>query len=347
MFLINCVFIGLLILCLLPPLINPNTTTLFSVIGLAYPVLVLINLAFVLMWLFFRNYRFLYSTVTIIILFVFGNSLVTFNSSSSNSDLTVISFNCKLLGLYDDNLFSDELREYLNESEADVICLQEFYNFKEKRKSILSKFKEELNFKTVRFTAKVEGNMNKQLGLLFISKHSIIKTGRIPFNTVTSNLCTYTDIAIKDKPLRIYNAHLQSLRLSRNDHKFIENPEQKKVVEKGKTLIKRMGVAFKIRAEQATEIKDHMNDCKIPIILCGDFNDTPISYSYKILSSGLKDSYKEKGFGLETTYTGKLPFLRIDYILHSMELEATSYRSYKKFPSDHKLLTSRLRFNSN
>jgi len=321
-------------------MVNPNTTIVFAILGLAYPILVIINLLFALFWITRKNWRFLYSIVIILLLFLSGNNLLQFHSPENDEDIKVVSFNCKLLGLYDDNLYDDSLISYLNNSGADVICLQEFYNFRQGDKTILHKFKKKLNYKFVKFMAKVEGNQTRQLGLLFISKHKIIECNRIPFKTVTSNLCMYADIEINSKPIRIYNAHLQSLRLSKGDHKFIENLEQEKVVEKSKSVFKRMRKAFKIRAEQALEVKNHMNTSKFPTILCGDFNDTPLSYSYKILSHGYKDSYKEKGSGLGTTYTGNIPFLRIDYIMHSKELKTTKYNSYKKFPSDHKLLMS-------
>lgn len=340
----NWVFIVLLILCTFAPVINPNTTIFFSVLGLGYPILVIINLLFSLFWILRKNWRLIYSLVVVTLLFLSGHNLIQYNSPEEGSDIKVISFNCKLLGLYDDNVFSDSLINYLNNSQADIICLQEFYNFKDGKTTILETFKKKLNYKHIQFMAKVEGNMTKQLGLLFISKHKITKSQRIPFKTVTSNLCMYADIEIGTKHVRIYNAHLQSLRLSRGDHKFIENPEQEEVVEKSKSLFRRMGIAFKIRAEQALEVKNHMRTSKIPTILCGDFNDTPISYCYKLLSNGLKDSYKEKGSGLGTTYVGNLPFLRIDYILHSKELKTTKYGSIKKFPSDHKVIINYLKF---
>lgn len=288
--------------------------------------------------MFLKNWRFVYSLVAIVLMIFAGHKLMYLNTSDGKGDLAITSFNCKLLGLYDDNIYSDSLINYINHSNSDIICLQEFYNFKEDHQSVLSKFKKELNYKYVEFMAKVEGNQNNQLGLLLISKYPIRNKGRVPFKTVTSNLCMFADIQVKESTIRVYNAHMQSIRFSKNDHNFIENPDQTEAVEKSKNLIKRMQKAFKIRAEQAYEIKNHMKTTKLPILVCGDFNDTPISYCYRIISEDLKDAFKEKGFGVETTYTGKIPLLRIDYLLHSEQFETTKYRSYKKFPSDHKIL---------
>ena len=81
-----------------------------------------------------------------------------------------------------------------------------------------------------------------------------------------------------------------------------------------------------------------MNTSPYPIILCGDFNDTPTSYTYKQLSEGLNDSFSNAGLGIGQTYNGKFPTLRIDYILHSPEFELNSFKTTDVNLSDHFLL---------
>ena len=79
-------------------------------------------------------------------------------------------------------------------------------------------------------------------------------------------------------------------------------------------LMKKLREAYQRRSVQVRKIREHMNSSPHPIILCGDFNDTPTSYAYHILSKRLKDSYVKRGSGLGTTYNGNLPNLRIDYV---------------------------------
>jgi endonuclease/exonuclease/phosphatase family metal-dependent hydrolase len=87
-----------------------------------------------------------------------------------------------------------------------------------------------------------------------------------------------------------------------------------------------------------------INTCHYPIILCGDFNDTPASYSYNLLCKNLKDAFIERGTGFGKTYAGKFPQFRIDYILHSKELRCTDYiRSDETF-TDHYPITAYLKF---
>ena len=89
------------------------------------------------------------------------------------------------------------------------------------------------------------------------------------------------------------------------------------------------------RAAQAKLVKSHSETSPYPTILCGDLNDTPISYTYAHLSSGLKDAFYERGTGIGTTYSGKIPFLRIDYIFSSPVVKALTFQVIKEDYSDH------------
>jgi len=96
------------------------------------------------------------------------------------------------------------------------------------------------------------------------------------------------------------------------------------------------------RAEQVSIVKGSMIACDFPKIICGDFNDIPVSYTYRQLSAGMKDAFGEAGRGIETTYKGSMPSFRIDYILYDNPMRAIRYRSIEEVPSDHKLITAEL-----
>ena len=86
---------------------------------------------------------------------------------------------------------------------------------------------------------------------------------------------------------------------------------------------------------QAERIAKLISDSPKRIIICGDFNDSPISYSYKKIRGDLHDSFIEKGFGLGSTYIGDFPSYRIDYIFHSDDLECISFKKIRRNYSDH------------
>ena len=124
----------------------------------------------------------------------------------------------------------------------------------------------------------------------------------------------------------------------------MENPEiSKEAIKKGVFgIVKRLKNSFQKRAMQVEVIKQHMEKAPYKIIVCGDFNDTPNSFTYYKISKGLQDSFLEKGNGIGSTFLGKMPFLRIDYILHSPSIKMHSFITHKEKLSDHKAIESKL-----
>ncbi|MBP7497961.1 MAG: endonuclease/exonuclease/phosphatase family protein, partial [Bacteroidales bacterium] len=105
-----------------------------------------------------------------------------------------------------------------------------------------------------------------------------------------------------------------------------------------RNIISRLKRAYIKRAAQVDIVNKHIAKCTYPVIVCGDFNDTPLSYSYKsiIKSKKLKDSYIEAGNGFSQTYAGTaFPSFRIDYILHSSVFKTLNYSRDKIYFSDH------------
>ena len=109
--------------------------------------------------------------------------------------------------------------------------------------------------------------------------------------------------------------------------------------EENKTIIKELGIKFKDaiikRAEQAATLREHLNQCPYPVIVCGDFNDTPVSFTYRTVRGDLKDSFTESGKGTANTYNGKLPSFRIDYILYSPKFTSYNFEVSTLNHSDH------------
>jgi endonuclease/exonuclease/phosphatase (EEP) superfamily protein YafD len=90
------------------------------------------------------------------------------------------------------------------------------------------------------------------------------------------------------------------------------------------------------RSQQVNVLAGHVESCKYKVIVAGDFNDTPISYTYNRLMRSLEDSFQDAGNGIGSTYRGPLLGLRIDYVLHSKGLHANSYLISEAGASDHR-----------
>ena len=101
-------------------------------------------------------------------------------------------------------------------------------------------------------------------------------------------------------------------------------------------MLGRVVSATSLRAEQAQKLLEHIAACKLTVIICGDFKDTPNSYVYALLSTGFHDTFRQKALGLGTTFGGAMPLLRIDYILTEQNITTYSCRTARDADfSDH------------
>jgi len=140
--------------------------------------------------------------------------------------------------------------------------------------------------------------------------------------------------------IRIFNVHLQSVGLVGGDYDAVRSGPDS---EQSKQLWSRLSSAYSIRAAQATALRTSMDSSPYPVLLCGDFNDTPVSFALSTLRSGspkLHDSFALAGSGLGSTYVGDIPGLRIDYIMSSSSLQVVSFVTHDIELSDHRPLSA-------
>ena len=153
--------------------------------------------------------------------------------------------------------------------------------------------------------------------------------------------CIFTDIKFNEDTIRVYNIHLESFYLGSEKYLLRENIDiinkenKEKLKEDSKKLYSKMKVAFIKRAIQAETIAQSIDDCPYPIIVCGDFNDPPCSYTYRTISRSLNDAFVESGKGMGKTYSEKFPSFRIDYILYSDYFKSVNFKTSKINISDH------------
>ena len=331
LYILNTLLLFALFISYASPYISPDTFLWpIALLGLVYPFLLLFNALFTLYWLIrFKKH---FWTNIIIIALGYGHieNLIKIQETTnlSESAFSITSFNVRLFNVYDwiprDGL-KEEIIDFLNEKESDILCLQEFY-----APSDLPS----LNYAYSHIGLQ---NERKSWRMATYSKFPIFKKGTVSiFGERTNNVCIYSDLRIDNDSIRIYNVHLASNWFKKEDYEFLDKPS----VEGAENSIERLKASFFIRAKQVKAIKAHMNTSPYPIVLCGDFNDTPTSFTYKQLSEGLNDSFSIKGIGLGSTYNGKFPALRIDYILSSPSLNLVEFETTEVNLSDHFPITS-------
>lgn len=232
----------------------------------------------------------------------------------------------------------DSILDFLHNESAEIICMQEFLTRTDRTQQSEHHVKEKLSntpYSHINYTFKSNKGAT-QFGLATFTIYPIVRRGVIIFEN-SPNACIYTDINRNEDTLRVYNIHLQSIKLNKDDYGVLDSlfSFNSKKLNDLKTLSATLKEAFIKRSEQVNSIVRHMNDSPYPIILCGDFNDTPVSYSYHQILGEKKDAFREAGVGLSQTYRGKLPSYRIDYVMYSENISAKTYTTRRINFSDH------------
>ena len=110
-----------------------------------------------------------------------------------------------------------------------------------------------------------------------------------------------------------------------------------------KDMLREYAHRNRLRVEQTQLVLDHIQKSPHPVVVCGDFNDAPLSFIYRKFSNILKDGFFEKGNGFSFSYRGNIPFLRIDYIFTSPTLSFQEYQTVRTLTySDHYPVVARI-----
>lgn len=222
-----------------------------------------------------------------------------------------------------------EIAEYLRKERADIVCLQECYvNGIQEIDTMLCSLYPYRHYKLFK-TRK-----GKLFGNLTLSRHKITGEGELVFSGST-NLSLYTDIDYNGTLIRVYNNHLESYNLSFTTLVKKFTSSRNNIGDELQLMHDKMkGTSIK-RSEQVNRVLQNISQSEYPAIICGDFNDTPMSYTYNRLSHGRKDTFKECGKNFGATFAPFWPLLRIDYILIPQQWRAVRHTTNRIDFSDH------------
>ncbi len=356
----NIVVALLLIISHFSSYLSPEVFWPAAFLSFTYPLLLIINILFIAWWFFKDFKRALLSIIFITLTYSSLSHLfpVNFSSPPKTSDaaskIVLTSWNVRLFDLYNwskNNETKNKMFDYLVKRNSDVICFQEFFHQNKKNSPFITKdiLTEILKAKEIHQEYTTKAIDDQYFGSATFSSYPIVKRGRIDFGDAPSNICLYTDVLIDSDTVRIYNLHLASIRLSNEDHKFIEeiseNNKSVKLQSGSLKIFSRMKKAFSLRAKQVGLIAQNISVCEHPVIVMGDFNDTPNSYTYRQLTKNLTDIHNQLNSGIGGTYSGFGNIFRIDYILVSEEITAKSLVVNKLKYSDHYPLEAILTIN--
>lgn len=327
LFLLNSLFAAALLFTYLLPYIPPTRFALLSVLSLTVPMLIIINLAFLIYWVLRFKRQFLMPFIVLLLGFNHLTSIYEFNSDEDTSDkdgsdFSIMSYNVRHFNenqIYgNEGKIAAEVAKFVKKQDPEVMNFQEYY--KEE-----GKVAELFPHSFIKMKTK-----NAEFGLAIFSKYPMIHRVSLDFTTKSNNNAIYADLVKGKDTVRVINVHFQSFS-TKPDMENIESEHSKKV-------FLGMGQTFAVQQEQMEMVLDVIMDSPYRVILTGDFNNTAYSYIYRKLRSagyGLNDAYKEAGSGFGRTFNFKYFPLRIDFILVGDRMKVTSFKTMRVLHSDH------------
>lgn len=326
--------------------VSPTDALFFAYLGLAFPVFLFLTLCFIVYWSFLLKWK--YALLGLCALIICKNPVKNYFPFHSrvpdkeilNDDLKVLTYNVMGFGYRNHTKTApNRILQYIAQSGADIVCLQEYAVSKSDKLLTNQKVYEALDMYPYHSVIGFGTSGMMNFGIAVFSKYPISNSRKIKYES-NFNGSSIHEIQVKDKKLILINNHLESFKLTTEDRSrysaFIKNMNVDTFDGLRSAFEQKLGPAFCIRAKQAEAVTKEIKKIKEPYILvCGDFNDTPISYAHHTIQGPLIDAYAASGRGPGITYNENFFWFRIDNIMHSSRIKSMNCTVDKVRYSDH------------
>ena len=320
--------------------INPVEHPLLSCMGMTFPIFLIANLLFIFFWLTFKWRKLWIPIVGYIIVYgplTLYMPLHLAQEEPKEGTIKIISYNvCTYGGNYKYEQGFETVYDYLKLQDADIVCLQE--DVDTWRRYVMQRYKKIYEYNDTVIFNPQDASIN---GVGIHTRFPIIKKERILYDSHANGSVAYY-LKVNKDTIIVINNHLEGTHLSneeRDRYKQIIAGKMEKDTAKAETiyLFEKLGKYAAKRAPEAEAVHAYVEaHKKYPIIVCGDFNDNPISYSHRTIAKGLTDCYEATGKGIGLSYNQKGFYVRIDNILVSSHFEPYNCRIDNKMDaSDH------------
>lgn len=341
----------LFLLSALSPYIPPTRFATPAFMGLFFPIFLLMQIGITVYWLIRLQWKVL---VALLIVWFIGwesvSSYIPVNRQAETSAemprIKVLSYNVGAFGFVEHTKgVPNPIFQYIRSSEADIVCLQEAMISAHIPWAVISAGQLKSYFRDIYPYIHIGQGQERGTTLILLSKYPITESRRIEMSSRT-NGAMYYELSIQGRRVRLINAHLESFRLRSHDgEQYVALARQGDARGLREVLQAKLSPAFRRRNVQANLLHEEIHSSDEPIIVCGDFNDTPVSYTYRKVLDGLIDTFAESGNGFGFSYTSGVFVVRIDHIFASREFVpegALVDRTIKT--SDHYPVTTYLRW---
>ena len=306
------------------PYVDPGSVWFFPVLGLAAPAVYVASVVLTLYWIIRWRWVCAGAMLVVVVAGLFKVSLFwrpeirrsyATETAFDRAAVKVMSYNVRSFYGEDGRSSVDDILRLIEEQAPDLICLQEF-----------------------------NARLAEQSELTILSKYRILRSDTV----LTPSSSVWADVIVGEDTVRVFNNHLRSTAINASDNQFItshqflsDTARETKI----RSIVTRLRENSVLRAAQVDSIAQVVGATRTRRIVCGDFNDTPMSYVYRTMARGLRDAFRECGSGYSHTFRGFYNTLRIDYVL-SGGFEPLSYEVLPVDYSDHHPVVVRLRKSS-
>ncbi len=341
---------------------NPQHWWFLSLFTLLLPYLLLLLILFILFWLLVKP---VFSFISLLVIFTSFHAVKNvfplnfspdFSMQKKSGEIRVMSWNVELFNIlhYKDHPENKQkIIDLINEYDPDIACFQEMVAGENKKAiNYFPDIEKSLKFSDYLYSYSVKDNFDRyhHFGIIIFSKFPILRKQTLINNPNSYNSTfQFVDILAGKDTFRIFNVHLQSLKFSQTNLNYLDSgkvPAQGNISE-SKNIISKIKLGVLKRAAQANFIKDELNHSPYPVIVCGDFNDVPVSYAYETIGKGLRNAFVERGSGISRTFSSISPTLRIDNIFVAKQFKIRQFTRLKILLSDHFPIIADVKFEPN
>lgn len=320
---------GLFVLVAYSQYLHPQQYPLLACAGLTFPLFLSLNLVALVCWLLIGKWKYaLIPLAGFLLCFQAVRTYFPINllrEDAPEGSLKILSYNTQSFHAGEKTDGRNAVLDYLKDSGADLICLQEYVLGK--RKKFLTEADVIEGLKDYPYHRVVKtSNMRYANQVALFSKYPIVRAEPIRYPSENNGSALYA-VKIGSDTLYLINNHLESNKLTIEEKALYEDmivqPKSQKVKENFAQLIRKLSKATVIRSVQADSLSIHINRLKgKKLVVCGDFNDSPISYTHSVIGRNLTDAFVQSGNGLGISYNRNKFYFKIDHILISKQLES-------------------------
>ena len=335
--------------------VDPRRWALPAVVGLTYPLAVIVALTALLVTLLAKAWKALAALALALLLTwpALRVNVPMHVASSAASDsidtFTILTFNVRGFSSDTDDEEINVTMRYILDVNADVVMLQETsmgpkdYFYKPNMQPLLREIE-----------AKYPYHSRGYHDVAILSRYpytvredSTLRNGIGAPDNIHTEYHAYAKVFDIDMPrgrqVRVIGTHMQSIGLSDSDKQAYHNLTHLDSVSDGRqinqvrhSLYKKLAGAFYRRAGESQQLRSAIDGYDGNVVVCGDFNDTPASYCYwTVRGDDLADAYAQCGCGMTYTFNSNLMLFKIDHVLYKGAMRAIDIRRDKAGASDH------------